>query len=44
MNALSFKDFDLTISLSQVTFRIGFFDLFAILEKYQPNENQFKKL
>ena len=44
MNALSFKDFDLTIFLSQVTFRIGFFDLFAILEKYQPNENQFKEL
>lgn len=44
MNTISFDDFDLNISLSQVKIRIGFFDLFAILEKYHPNKNQFKNL
>jgi hypothetical protein len=41
---ISFSDFDLNLKVSQISIRIGFIDVFTILEKYHPKPEAFKEL
>lgn len=44
MNKISFKDFDLTLNISNINFFLTYIDLFGMLKTYQTDKDKYNEL